>query len=140
MNEINCKQYGQIEADGSLQLEISEQGDTMLYKNTEAFQAKEGICYAITELDALGEMVTFTYNDFLEEAEGNERLARNCFEMTGEMNMYPDYYFEMGLEEGWFAQCECGHVFDHHKNDKCDRCGSRELLVGDWNDLGEDEE
>ncbi|MBZ9622886.1 hypothetical protein G9F71_008470 [Clostridium sp. FP2] len=137
MNEIKCNEYGCIENE-KFKLEISINGDVLVYKNIAAFQSKHGVCYAVAELNEPNEISKYTYNNFLEEAEGNEILARNCFEMTGEMNTYPDYYFEMGLEEGWFVQCKCMHVFDHHTNDKCPRCGSRELVVGDWDYLGEE--
>lgn len=117
--------YGKI-VDGIIIKEYSESAEGLVFKSQEAFDSKKGVCYINCDGNS------FTYQDFLSEAVGNTQLANWCFESMVDTWNYPDSYFEDGIEEGYFIQCTCAYLIDHHIFDKCPSCGSKELIAGDW--------
>ncbi|MBU3173406.1 hypothetical protein [Clostridium estertheticum] len=132
MVKINCNQYGHIKENGMMQLELSPQGDIWIFKNIEAFEAKQGICYAIAIGNKDGydedDISTFTYEDFLKECTGNEEVTQGCFEMSGEMNNYPDYYFDILMENDEVLQCKCGYVYFPEGVTCCPKCRITTLM------------
>lgn len=112
----SCFDYGYIDKDGIIVREYSDEQDGLVYKNVEAFKEKKGICYINTD------GVEYTYNDFLNECEGNEKIAVSCFSMMVITWNYPDSYVDDGLEEEYFTQCNCMYLYDHNKLSECPKC------------------
>ncbi|KZL88925.1 hypothetical protein [Clostridium magnum] len=108
---------GYIDEKGEIVREYSAEAEGEVYRSVEAFEKKEGICY-INVFD-----VEFTYKDFLEEDCGNEEIARWCFEMMICTWNFPDSYFEDGVQEGYFTQCDkCCYIYDHNEIKECPKC------------------
>jgi hypothetical protein len=112
--ELNLN-IGQI-IDGVIITEYSNEADGNVFRSQDAFNKKEGICY----VNMFGS--EFTYADFLEATGGNEEIASWCFEMMICTWNLPESYIEDGLDEGYFVECSCGYVYDHHEVDKCPKC------------------
>jgi len=108
--------------DGNIVKKYSDIVDGMVYKNTEAFLKKQGICY-VNIFNA-----EFTYADILKECGGNEPIAIGCFEMLVECWNYPESYIEDGIESGWFGECsDCHYIFDLKESEKCPKCNSKKI-------------
>lgn len=87
-----------------------------VYRNQEAFENKEGICY----INIFG--TEYAYSDFLEAASGNAEIAIWCFEMMICTWNCPESYIEDGIDSDYFHECSCGYIYDHHETDKCPKC------------------
>lgn len=112
---MEISNYGYIE-NGQIFKEYSCAAEGMVYKNTEAFNSRKGICYINSD------NVSYTFDDFLEQACGNEEIAKWCFSMMVDTWNYPESYFDDGIESGYFKQCDCMYIYDHKKYSKCPKC------------------
>lgn len=92
----------------------SEQG--YIYKNPNAFAAKEGICY-IPELNDS----TYTYTDFLSLAENDEKIATMIFESVDWQE--PETYVDECFRENELNHCpKCGKIYMSYGKSLCDTC------------------
>lgn len=76
-----------------MNIEIFEDGTFLDLKDTLAFESKTGICYVPECGDS-----QYTYDDYLEIAKGNERLARIIFDLSEWQ--HPETIFDELLREG----------------------------------------
>ena len=120
---IYLNNYGYLK-DGIIYKEYSSEADGEVFKSGEIFEKKEGICY----INIFGDK--FTYNDFLNEANGNEDIAEGCFEMMVQTWNCPESYINDCMDEDWIVQCnDCMYLYKPGV-ESCPKCGSHELTDG----------
>lgn len=95
MEKILLK-IGKINEDGTIERGHSDQG--MIYKNEEAFINKSGVCY-IPELND----IEYSYNDFLDIALGDEKIAGILFEAVDWQS--PDTLVDEWLNDNELFYC-----------------------------------
>lgn len=66
------------------------------FKDTKAFEDKEGVCYIPEHFDEQ-DAVNFTYDDFLEISKGNDKLAKIIFNLCNWQ--HPETVFQELLNE-----------------------------------------
>lgn len=95
---------------------VSEQG--FIFKDPVAFRNKKGICY-IPERDFFED--GFTYNEFLEIAEGSDDVAEMLFEMVDWQSPYS--LLDELFVEGELNRCpSCGKLYLSYDKPVCDNC------------------
>lgn len=119
MNEFY--QIGEILEDGTIEKGASSQG--MIYKSLKAFIDKTGICY-VPELDD----TRYTYTDFKNMVNGNEKLARILFDLVDWQS--PELKLTELLEYDEINFCaNCNNTYESYEVDKCPHCGQLKILI-----------
>ncbi|HIQ84098.1 MAG TPA: hypothetical protein IAA52_13490, partial [Candidatus Pullichristensenella stercorigallinarum] len=99
-----------------IQREFYEQG--YIVKDEAAYRSHpERVCY-VPELSD----TPYTHNDLLALCDGQEALARMCFDCLNWQS--PDTWVDEQFYFGEWVRCErCGRVYDAGDNEACPHCG-----------------
>lgn len=110
---------GYIDKHGNVKKEFYRQG--CIYKDTKAFSDKTGVCYIPELCDTM-----YTYDDFLEEAYGDEDIAKEIFELVDWQS--PSTLIQDYLDNGELKICDkCNKLYATYGDDDaiCCICNSR---------------
>ena len=142
---------GTITENGFVEKDYSAQG--IIFKDYDAFEKKEGICYipeltgdfvesyptpegyqrnerGIYKTNEKGEIIefiefatTYSYQDFVEELGGNEVLAEVLFDLVDWQ--HPSSLIDCDWSDSVYACEECNYHFDIDGEDSCPKCGTK---------------
>lgn len=111
---------GEILEDGEVEKGQTNQG--LVYKNPLAFRQKNGICY-ISELHDYG----YTYEDILNESNGNEDIANIIFNHL-DWQSPSTLYHEYVMEDEIFECTNCKQSYLSYEVDKCPFCECKKVI------------
>lgn len=113
-------EIGEILEDGTIERGQGKQG--LVYWSEEAFIKKEGICY-VPELSDN----TYTYDDFVAMANGNEDIAEELFRAVDWQ--HPESLYEEWLNSDEVHECRnCKKAYNSYDVKLCPYCGTKKEI------------